>query len=172
MNYRLTINKHKRICDLILAFILLLVYLILSAIKVSSPRHVIHHHYKEIDWKLFNTKTRETAAPRKTFPVSNIQNDNYSETENIIVPNFDFIDNEKNSHLALSRRKYNALKVPVVDEDSQNKINAINTDVVAQFPKLSYSGNKTNLPKYNFPYHQYEEGPRIQIDDGLSFYMG
>ena len=165
MNYKLTFNKQKRACDLAIITGLILLYFILNAIKVSPPRYVIKHEYKEIDWTLFNSNMTRNVSNEGSASSPKSKNKNSSDLENIIVANLDFLESEANNGINLTKKAYGALKVPTTGDVSNNKIDVVSTEHVSRLPSLAYHNKNSNFRERNFPTSHRMEGPSIEIDN-------
>ena len=136
MNFRFKINTEKRLCDLFLTILMLLIYFILGAIKVSPTKYSFKNRYKEIDWTIFQPGQSRALIEDKSFSSPTAKKNSFSETENIIIPSLDFLENNADSRIKLHRKKFNALIEPFSDEIS-NEINVANVDNLAQLSKFT-----------------------------------
>ena len=169
MKFRLRINKQKRMCDVILAVMLILIYFILGAIKVTPNRYIFKQPPKEIDWALFKPKPPKQNINNQHVHGSVADQDEGSETDNIIIPSLDFLS-ETSRKLKLGGKKYDALKVPTAQETG-NKISVASTDQIAQLSDLRFDSKYTRFPRNILSSGQPVEGPSIEIETGSNLHV-
>jgi len=165
MNYKFTINKQRRVCDLILAVVLLCVYFLLGAIKVSPPKYVLKNEYREIDWTLFHLKEKSTVLHKDNFSEYDLNENITNGVDNVVIPNLDFIKEETQSLWNVNKKRYDALKFSDGNESSNSQLHVSNDLPVNQLPDLTYKNRKFNLYDNWRPNMQPLEGPSIQIEE-------
>lgn len=156
-------------CDAILAVMLILIYFILGAIKVTPNRYIFKQPPKEIDWALFKPKPPKQTVNNQRIHGSVADKDAGSETDNIIIPSLDFLS-ETDRKLKLSREKYKALQMPSTQQ-TDNKISVTNTDQIAQLTDLRFDSKYTRFPRNVLSSGQPVEGPSIEIETGSNLHV-
>lgn len=171
MRFKIKINKQKRVCDLILVIILILIYFIMGAIKVSPTRYVFKTPPQEIDWTIFRPKPSKTKVGNKKYREDLLDKTAGSENVNIIVPNLDFLS-ETTRKLKLGGKKYIPLKVPTGDKTSTDNISVASTDQIAQLSELDFSSKISRFPRNVLSSGNVAEGPSIEIETSPGLNMG
>ncbi|MBD3289661.1 hypothetical protein GF337_12720 [candidate division KSB1 bacterium] len=169
MKFRFRINKEKRACDVALAVMLILIYFILGAIKVSPTRYIFKTPPQEIDWTLFKPKAPKTNFDNQRKHGAVADKSKGVETDNIIIPSLDFL-NETSRKLKLGGQKYKALEVPAVNETG-NEISIANTDQIASLSELNFNSKYTRFARQVLSSGQQIEGPSIEIENGPNVLM-
>jgi len=162
MNFK--INKQKRICDLILIVLIILIYLFLGAVRVAPTKYMFKSTQREIDWTIFESKKVQHIEKNNNEQRSRINNQVDPDLENILIPSLDFLENESNSRLNLGRKKYAVLTSPPVYK-IDNKIDVASTEKFTQISELNFKRQKTKITDHERRSNQYIEGPGIEIEE-------